>query len=91
MPQKRKYEGGQIVPKEKPKCPRCQGDMPDYPGALSRWDNFTEICSDCGVKEALEHPTGTRWVRQYLGQPYWDRENGNAKLLEKDWDWRDYI
>jgi hypothetical protein len=42
-------------------CPRCLGAIPNaahpgaYPGALSRTDNKTEICSDCGVKEALEH------------------------------------
>jgi ribosomal protein S27AE len=41
-------------------CPRCGGDVPNtackgqYPGALSRTDNKTEICSDCGNCEALE-------------------------------------
>lgn len=40
-------------------CPRCGGDVPNteykgqYPGALSREDNETEICSNCGVVEAL--------------------------------------
>ena len=40
-------------------CPRCGGKIPNdvspgaYPGALSRWDNETEICSDCGVEEAF--------------------------------------
>ena len=40
-------------------CPRCGGDVPStehkglYPGALSRWDNTTEICSQCGQDEAL--------------------------------------
>jgi hypothetical protein len=24
-----------------------------YPGAISRKDNVTEICSDCGVEEAV--------------------------------------
>jgi len=43
----------------KPICPKCQGFIPNnetpgaYPGALSREDNKTEICSECGVKEAL--------------------------------------
>lgn len=43
-----------------PICPRCQGYIPNndrpgaYPGALSRLDNKTEICSDCGMEEALE-------------------------------------
>lgn len=43
-----------------PICPSCNGFIPNnetpgaYPGALSRRDNKTEICSACGVKEALE-------------------------------------
>jgi len=42
------------------KCPRCGGGIPNdecrglYPGALSRKDNETEICSNCGAAEALE-------------------------------------
>ena len=42
-----------------PVCPSCNGFIPNndtpgaYPGALSRKDNKTEICSSCGVKEAL--------------------------------------
>jgi hypothetical protein len=41
-------------------CPRCGGDVPDtehkgqYPGALSRADNDTEVCSACGQDEALQ-------------------------------------
>jgi len=41
------------------KCPRCFGFIPNnaqpgaYMGALSRADNRTEICSDCGTEEAL--------------------------------------
>lgn len=44
-------------------CPRCGGFIPNdfepgaYPGAMSRVDNITEICSECGVSEALEHFT----------------------------------
>ena len=40
-------------------CPFCGGEIPtkfrqgEYPGALSRFDNRTEICSDCGTAEAL--------------------------------------
>jgi hypothetical protein len=39
-------------------CPRCSGGIPNstmpgaYPGALSRWDNHTEVCSYCGSEEA---------------------------------------
>lgn len=54
-------------------CPRCLGGIPNnlergaYPGALSRTDNKTEICSECGVAEALEdfcssgHKPQTEW------------------------------
>lgn len=41
-------------------CPRCGGMIPNnirpgaYPGAISRTDNRTEICSECGTLEALE-------------------------------------
>ena len=41
-------------------CPRCGGGIPNdeqrgrYPGALSRTDNKTEICSNCGTLEAIE-------------------------------------
>lgn len=42
-------------------CPRCKASyIPNnlepgaYPGALSRLDNETEICSSCGVEEAIE-------------------------------------
>ena len=34
-------------------CPVCNKEYDDYP-ALSRKDNETEICPECGVVEALE-------------------------------------
>jgi hypothetical protein len=40
-------------------CPICGSPIPNrehagqYSGAISRMDNKTEICSDCGVQEAL--------------------------------------
>lgn len=40
-------------------CPRCSGPVPSaampgaYPGALSRYDNETYICSACGSEEAM--------------------------------------
>lgn len=34
-------------------CPRCHKEYIGYP-ALSRKDNNTEICSDCGTRESLE-------------------------------------
>ncbi len=42
------------------RCPKCAGYIPsnknpgEYPGAISRRDNTTEICSACGTMEALE-------------------------------------
>lgn len=42
-----------------PVCPRCLGFIPsnafagEYPGAISRIDNKTEICSECGTEEAI--------------------------------------
>lgn len=44
---------------EYPVCPLCHGWIPNnqtpgaYPGAISRRDNKTEICSACGTYEAL--------------------------------------
>jgi len=46
--------------KKDPVCPRCLGFIPNnqtpgaYMGALSRTDNKTEICSDCGTEEAMQ-------------------------------------
>ena len=34
------------------KCPVCKKITKDYP-AISRRDNKTHICSDCGTREAL--------------------------------------
>ena len=38
-------------------CPRCGIAMQGYP-ATSRFDNKTEICSDCGTDEAMKNFTG---------------------------------
>ena len=37
-------------------CPRCGKETNDYP-ALSRTDNKTNICSQCGTDEAM-----TAWL-----------------------------
>lgn len=34
-------------------CPRCKEPIVKYP-AISRVDNKTEICSKCGILEALQ-------------------------------------
>jgi hypothetical protein len=41
-------------------CPGCEGPMPHYPGALSRRDNLTEVCPECGSREAgYQHAAGS--------------------------------
>lgn len=35
------------------KCPKCKGPLGERP-ALSRRDNKTDICSNCGFLEAIE-------------------------------------
>ena len=34
-------------------CPKCKKEFTEHP-ALSRIDNETEICPECGVREAVE-------------------------------------
>lgn len=34
-------------------CPKCNKEFYDIP-AISREDNETKICPECGMKEALE-------------------------------------
>ena len=36
------------------KCPKCGKEMKRPFVALSRKDNKTEICPDCGTREALQ-------------------------------------
>lgn len=47
-------------------CPRCRAMITGFP-ALSRRDNKTKICSECGTLEAMEDFTGN----YYKGEPYW--------------------
>jgi len=50
-------------------CSRCRADYHGRP-ALSRLDNETEICPDCGVAEALEIAAGnTALVNDLLAEP----------------------
>lgn len=56
------------------KCPRCKWNLirpPQY--ALSRRDNFTKICPECGTAEALEDAgMRAKWEQEFPGQkPYW--------------------
>lgn len=34
------------------RCPKCHKEFTEYP-AISREDNETEICPECGVREAM--------------------------------------
>lgn len=43
-------------------CPKCGKAYFERP-ALSRMDNRTEICPECGLKEALESIPGSRRER----------------------------
>jgi len=49
-----------VLPAGVKNCPRCGHYVPNddnpgaYPGALSRTDNKTEICSPCGQAESIE-------------------------------------
>ena len=60
---KNSYEGWKA--ESHPKCPICFGYIPNnqtpgrYPGALARYDNKTEICSECGSAEAMAGMFGT--------------------------------
>lgn len=52
------YSGGDLP--DKFNCPSCGGFIPNnetpgaYPGAISRKDGKTEICSNCGTLEAFQ-------------------------------------
>ena len=65
-------------------CPRCLQNYftpygsnyvelvsPPFP-ALSRVDNVTYICSECGMREAFEETTGMGWEPAYGEHKYWE-------------------
>lgn len=45
-------------------CPGCEQMVKGFP-AISRKDNKTEICSDCGVQEAMMDLTDAIWERKH--------------------------
>lgn len=47
-------------------CPRCGGTF-TAPPALSRTDNSTRVCPDCGLIEAVEAATDG-----ITGQEHWE-------------------
>jgi len=46
-------------------CPKCGRTYQGYP-ALSRMDNRTEICPDCGIREAMEDAGLGPWKRREI-------------------------
>lgn len=60
-------------------CPRCGHKIPNdaspgaYGGALSRTDDTTEVCSNCGVNEALEHLAGILTPQEHWPVPFIER------------------
>jgi len=61
-------------------CPRCGHKFDDEFSALSRLDNKTHICSDCGVAEALEN-----WVGVFIPNTdvYWDDTTEQAQAMRQ--------
>lgn len=53
-------------------CPICSEPIPNrehagkYCGAISRKDNVTEICSQCGTNEAMDDFMNIRMTRTFL-------------------------
>jgi hypothetical protein len=44
-------------------CPKCKGQIDlRSAGAISRIDNKTEICSPCGLEEAIEAFIKSQWA-----------------------------
>jgi len=68
-----------------PRCPRCGGFIPNdetpgaYPGARSRVDNKTEVCSKCGTAEAYNGIAGT-----YMGFTDWVNPPNEFEVDVKD-------
>ena len=46
-------------------CPKCGRTYHDHP-AISRVDNRTEICPDCGIHEAMEDAGLGPWTRREI-------------------------
>lgn len=76
-------DSGQV---NKPVCPRCGHFIPTdenpgaYPGALSRTDNYTEVCSACGSREAMEQWRMNLGDEKLTGEPaeWWTKMRGTA-------------
>lgn len=66
------------------KCPRCgiRNLPPTYPGALSRADNATEICSPCGLIEAMQQWTTNGMLIPVTGWPTHDSDISMDERLQ---------
>jgi hypothetical protein len=70
-----------VMPAGVKKCPRCDHYIPNddnpgaYPGALSRTDNKTEICSPCGQAESIED-----YLTSVMPQSQWVKNQAKALL-----------
>lgn len=54
-------------------CPRCKWNLLDSHPALSRRDNKTNICPECGTQEAFEDSRlKPQWLDDPKHMPYWD-------------------
>ncbi len=64
-----------MIPNRKT-CPRCKWNLlkrRDSLNAVSRRDNKTNICAECGIKEALEdYRLIPHWLDEPTNRPYWD-------------------
>ena len=56
-------------------CPRCKKEYSEFP-ALSRVDNKTDICSYCGVREAMADYFGIPLGK--VTEPVKEYEQGKA-------------
>jgi len=59
-------------------CPKCKGPLGERP-ALSRRDNKTDICAECGYKEAIEDAEKIINSRNKGGDKRWLGKNGWTK------------
>lgn len=68
-------------------CPRCGRTYTEYP-AVSRYDNKTYICPDCGVEEAMINYTGGKLINPNVVKKDINEEvnidNPSAEEIEKD-------
>jgi len=59
------------------KCPRCGKNFISIRASLSRRDNKTNICSDCGTLEAFED---VGILPKYSGEKYWGKEEQKNEM-----------